>query len=305
MTSVARPVYGVVYAVTHTTDPERVRYYGQTTGELERRRRGHYNDRNRVNLPMSRWVRKHAHEWDQVVFSVVRECYSREELDQAETEFIARGRKVGHADLNVAHGGFGNPGNPVSDETKAKLSEAFRGENSYAAKFTWAEVRHMRRLYVEGAKSSEIAGIFGFNPRTVRKMLRNETWVDETYVPPTIKELGNRGNFDTSKIPKSDVKELRLRACLERKTAEEWASIYGITYGQARDILSGKTFKDPLFDPNKVKRENRHRKIDEAEVREIRRLQGLESAVSIGNRYGLTRGTVFKIWSRKSWRHVE
>jgi hypothetical protein len=46
-------------------------------------------------------------------------------------------------------------------------------------------------------------------------------------------------------------------------------------------------------------------KLTEADVREIRRLQGQVDGPTLGLRYGVSKTQIYTIWSRKAWKHIE
>lgn len=307
MESVSPEAYGVVYHVTHEREPDRVRYVGQTTLGVTHRARGHWNDAGRYGnrTRMSAWLNKHRSERGSIRFEVVQTCYSREELNAVEIAHIFELRGVGQADLNLTDGGEGHLGAEFTEGHRRKISDASRGAKSHLAKTTWAVVRNAREDYIAGVKSNDVAKRYGLDPSNARKILRNVTWVDPNYSPPSIEELGNRGEFSNSRISWETVNEMRRRACEVRKRAEDWGVEYGMTYGQARSILSGKTFKDPTFDPKRVRRNNAHQVLEVEDVRRIRSLRGVSSAQSIADEYGLRKNAILRIWSGESWKDVD
>ena len=52
-----------------------------------------------------------------------------------------------------------------------------RGEKASKAKLTTAQVREMRRLYLEGVRIYQLAPIFGINRSSVGAIVRGKNWV--------------------------------------------------------------------------------------------------------------------------------
>lgn len=59
---------------------------------------------------------------------ILAECYSSDILNILEIQYIKLYREIGKAEYNIANGGLGNEGgHPVSEETRKKLSDIFKG----------------------------------------------------------------------------------------------------------------------------------------------------------------------------------
>ena len=55
---------------------------------------------------------------------------------------------------------------------------------------------------------------------------------------------------------------------------------------------------------SKVGTRNTACKLTEADVLEIRSLQGAQSGKILGDKYGINKSAIFKIWNRETWSHI-
>jgi len=67
-------------------------------------------------------------------------------------------------------------GQKVSNETKRKLSEIFRGENSPVAKLTNAQIIEIRKLLNDGVMGEEIKIIFNVSRSTISRIKHNKSY---------------------------------------------------------------------------------------------------------------------------------
>lgn len=241
-------VFGVVYAVTHDKEPDRVRYYGQTTGAVKRRRQGHYDTvRSGEDRPISRWLRKYYAEQDRVHFTVVRKCYSREELDQAEIDLISEGRKMGHCDLNISAGGGGLSGVPNSEEQKEKIRKRLRGEGTWKHKLTWELVREIRGRHSAGETITDIAKDYPVATCNIGQVVRNRTWIEDDYTPRGISAYKPRVTMAQAKIYRETARKS------EPRTLRHWADQWGLDPNSAARLLRNETQTDSDYDPSTVR----------------------------------------------------
>lgn len=250
-------VDGKLYVVYHSDHPERIRYGGKTTGTLRRRSQGHWSDTNRArtNSRMHNWLVKHRLERDKIVFEEYSRHETVEELNAAEIRMIADFRARGQMDLNITDGGDGGLGTRWTEESKAKLRETLRGPGAWKAQFTWEQVRDMRAAYLEGGRLRDLMAEYGCPRGTMQKILRNTTWTDEGYTPPTKEQIDLRGDTASqSDAALLAVEPLRRRAAQELKTQAEWGREFNLTKGQVRGILGNINYRDPSFDPSTVLR---------------------------------------------------
>lgn len=246
--SIIPEVFGVIYAVTHEKEPDRVRYYGQTTGTIRRRMQGHYDTvRSGEDRPISRWLRKYYAEQDKVRFTEVRKCYSREELNQAEIDFISEGRKIGHCDLNISAGGGGVSGVPNSEIQKEKIRKKLRGEGTWKHKLTWEIVREIRARHSAGETITDIAKDYPVATCNVGQIVRNQTWVDDDYTPLGVSTYKPRVTIEQAKAFREEATKSAP------KTLRYWASRWGLDPNSAARLLRNETQTDPDYDPSTVR----------------------------------------------------
>ena len=301
-------VAGRIYHVIHPKDPERVRYVGKTKRTIHERETGHWSDcnRKRSNSRMQNWLIKYRSDRGLIEFREVMTASTAEELNTLEMSEIARLRAIGQADLNILDGGDGGAGTVWTPERRARLSATLSGVGAWKARLTWELVREVRNRYLAGENWTGFFEEYGVARSTMSKVIRNITWVDPNYEPPTREDINaRRVNVTNATVTYAQVRELRERAQVERKTFKEWAEEFNIRYGTVRTILAGTSFPDPEFDPEKVIRvapKRPLRKLNEDAVREIRRLRGVETKRVLADRYGVAESTIKGIWGYRTWK---
>lgn len=301
MTTVPREVFGVVYRVTHSKDPNRVRYVGQTiVGVLKRRQAHWYAARSGVDLPMSRWLRSNLKNPEEVTFEIESEHFSREELDQAEIKSIESHRSRNMCDLNIANGGSGLSGYERSAEANRKSSEALRGEGSWKHVLKWGDVREIRKRSLSGERIKDIIRDYPVDESTVGHVVRNTTWVDPDYHPRDVTKYPRR-------LTRDEIRVLRDEAKKEKHTAIYWSDEWGISNSRVTRILSNITAHDPKYDPSGVLPDSAeaHSGLTWPDVEEIRRHRShvRETNTVTGSRYGVPEAVIKKVLN--NWTFVD
>jgi group I intron endonuclease len=135
----------IVYLITNCVNGKQ--YVGQTVQQMEKRFARHVWSKD--PLPLHRAMRKHG--TDNFRLEQIKECASKQEMDQVEREWIAKLGTLSPAGYNITLGGGGSVGfkhseeskkrmtawqlgKKLSPEHKAKVSAALRG-NTYARGF--------------------------------------------------------------------------------------------------------------------------------------------------------------------------
>ena len=130
-------VYGVIYLITCLVTG--MKYVGQTTHSVELR----FKEHAKTDSYIGKAIRAHGAENFTVV--ILKECYSKEELDHWEMHFIKSHNTMVPCGYNMTEGGEGNIpsketraklrianlGKKQSDEAKTKKSIKRRGETPY------------------------------------------------------------------------------------------------------------------------------------------------------------------------------
>lgn len=305
MTTLPRVTVGVIYGISHPDEPNRIRYIGQTVQDLNKRRHSHFeaaskNQRTRI----ARWVRKHYDQRSELIFEVLGECYSREELNNLEISMIRTLRKHGQADLNIAPGGKGGSGTPMAEEMKERFSRERKNEGGTNVKTNWSEVAEMREMYVNGSSHGEIQERYPkLSPKTISSIVRGKQWIDPKYKIPTVRHLSGERTGRT-RISDQSVRELRLRAQIELRKVSEWAALYGISQAQVDRILKNKLRIDSSFDSSRVKRVRVAKVKCTQEIADSVRgycATNQETYAAVAERFGLTWQTVGKILRGERW----
>ncbi len=113
-------VYGVVYTLIDGTND--FEYVGQTTRSVEKRFKEHTNE----NTYIGRAIRDHGE--DMFSTAILKECYSKEELDYWEKRLIKSRDTLAPNGYNLTEGGEGICGWKHTDEAKAKIGAANKGK---------------------------------------------------------------------------------------------------------------------------------------------------------------------------------
>ena len=311
--STTRPIYGILYVVYHKREPQRYRYGGKTKGTLKRREQGHWSDSNRkrANSRMQNWLIKHKDERDEIVFEQYSVHYSEEELNAAEIALIAKYRAIGQMDLNITAGGDGGLGLPWSEESRAKLSETLRGTGAWKAQFTWDQVYEMRQKYLAGGKLRDLAEEYECKKPTMQKILRNTTWFDPSYDPPSKDEINARKDYvGDHNVSQEVADELRARAQKELKSQQEWAEEFDLGRGTVATVLRNEVRTDPGFDPDSVLRSQPRRPLRKTsweQVRAVRdyRSRTYEPSERVAEKFGMTKYMVQNILRGRTWKDPE
>ena len=135
------------YGLSHTGEPARIRYVGQTSVPLRRRLKSHVNQASATmrNTPVGKWIRAAREAGHKILIHCILE---NAQWDVSEIAVIAGVKASGTELLNVTAGGGGHRGHILSAETRAKISAALKGRKKPAG---FAERQRRRML---GTKAS-------------------------------------------------------------------------------------------------------------------------------------------------------
>ena len=186
-----------IYALYNVSDPERVRYVGQTRRSAAFRFQAHLRA-DRPSLPVSRWVLKHGR--DAIGMRVLEPVDSIEALNEAEIHWIAHYRQLGQADLNLTSGGDGSGGKRImTPEHRRNLSLATKGrsksvgDDNPACKLNSTTVAELwARGLAEKISYNEEADRFSVSVDAIRNIFMGKSWNSVTGLPkhcPTPKKL--------------------------------------------------------------------------------------------------------------------
>jgi group I intron endonuclease len=203
-----------IYRLTNTITG--LSYVGQTRCAVHKRAINHKAQANspkaKSQTPMYRAIRKHG--WDAFTVETLETLEpgsSQEDLNAAETLWIARAGTLSPAGYNLTSGG--GAGHVFSDASKARMSASSRrdqlsgetrrrmsegstgkrhtqatrakmasqrtGEQNGNGKLTWDDVREIRRLAAETNRTPwSIAQEFAITKVTVGHIVRRKTWIE-------------------------------------------------------------------------------------------------------------------------------
>lgn len=221
----------VIYGLFHRDDPNHVHYAGQTRVGLDKRRRGHFSTARTGGTTWSaQWIREN---WDDVVFRVLIEADSPDQLDDLEIETISHLWSIGQAELNILPGGGNSPRDWVPSEAlKKRWSEQRRFGGIGTSKISVSDVLEIRRLSSEGLPDREIASLFEVGVQGVGHILRGESWGYVPWEPGT--EV--RSNPQRPRVSEDEWHSI----CTDLSNAETVTSVsqkYGVSRGRISKYL--------------------------------------------------------------------
>jgi NUMOD3 motif len=140
----------IVYGLSHSGNPDCVRYVGQTIQPLFRRLRTHkiHAKSTTKHTPVGMWITAKQAQGHTIL---IRPLIKSANWNTCEQAFIAGYLAMGGRLLNVTAGGQGHRGHKMSDEQKAKISKALKGRKKPPG---FAEMRRQARLGVKASKET-------------------------------------------------------------------------------------------------------------------------------------------------------
>ena len=168
----------VIYGISCLCHPNRgVRYVGQTSRSLARRRaeHKHHATKARYRMPVYDWIRKHG--WDNMIFRVLDQAPDQNSADAKEIYWIATlGTGIQFGGMNYAPGGacksrtHGTRRGSHTYESRAKMSR------STQKMLSDEQVREIRALKMAGHKQVDIARRFGVSESIISLIVRNKLY---------------------------------------------------------------------------------------------------------------------------------
>jgi LAGLIDADG-like domain len=131
-------------------------------------------------------------------------------------------------------------GKSPSVETRKKMSLAKVGDKSSMAKLNWDVVRQIRAFYQTGDLSfADLATKYDVCPTTIGQIVRNEHWVDSTYVFVKRSKIKAK----SKKLTEQDVQEIK-RLLASGITSEEISRQFNVNASTILAIRWNKIWKD-------------------------------------------------------------
>ena len=202
-----------------------------------------------------------------------------------------------------------NKGKKLLEITKAKISEnharhmlgkhhsketivKMSGENNIMSKFTWKDVKNIRKLYSSGKYTHKCLGKkYNVCRQTIGQLISNETWKDEDYIPIESTRV---------KLSIKEAKEIRKMFLGMNYTRKKLSKIYNISLSNIYDIIKNKIWVDEnyIIPEPKVT-------MDIVKAEEIRKIYktGKYTQKQISDKYNINRSSVSHIINNKIWKN--
>lgn len=132
---------------------------------------------------------------------------------------------------------------------------ALRGEDNPNARLSWAVAQEVRARYAAGGITAKaLAAEYGVHQTKISAVIRNETWHDPTYTPPSDTKTRNVPDRNGVKHPRAiytaeQVREMRRLYTEERLSLGELMRRYNAPFGTMTKILRNFSYKDPNYTP--------------------------------------------------------
>lgn len=310
----------LIYTVSDRQEPDRVRYVGQTSAGLSKRRSGHWGHvAEGRGLPISNWLRKRIDRRDDVVFETVATADSRDEVDELEILWIAKLKSIGQCDLNILPGGNSMDGFTHSERTREMWREQRRYGRVASSVLTPELIIDIRRMSCSGATDGEVAARFGVSGSAVGHIMRGESW---GYIPWG---SGTHKRENSRSRPNLSIDEVAILGELLRsgKSVKGISAEMNINPHRISKYLAKDDFRLKYeLDSFEVKSRrvasasleksisnggdnSRDSKIDSAIAAEVKRMLFMgHRQIHISEDLKVSRAIVQAIDSGKSWRHV-
>jgi hypothetical protein len=193
------------------------------------------------------------------------------------------------------------------------------GELSGKTRLTWAQVRELRRRYVEETTPMKaFAAEYGISLASVEKIVQGEVWPDPAYQPrPRTPEQRNankvRGEAQwEATLTWEQVREIRTLYPTSGLRGADIGERYGVASNVIHNILRNKNWYDPTYDPSiyipfkprASGERNQGAILTWEQVREIRARYVFRkvTAKMLAAEYGISSDSIEKIIRRETWR---
>lgn len=176
----------VIYCFFLKSEPDRIRYVGQTVRNFGARWSAHKcaalkgnPEKWDYNVPVHCWIRKHG--IDAIGFSIL-EKSAPELLDAAEVRWIAHFKASGQADLNLSLGGGGVSGWRHTEASRAKMAARVYSEETRAKMSASAKKRGASRAAAEAARVKNLGSLshLAVLNEEIVKAIKLRLWLGET-----------------------------------------------------------------------------------------------------------------------------
>lgn len=235
---------GMIYKAT---SPSGKMYIGQTV-DLEQRKSKHQSDARKFTYAFANAINKYG--IDGFVWEIIEDNITINELNKKEEYYINKFDTYENG-YNSTEGGDFNPmmyqklRDKVSrSKTGKKMARVTRGEDRHTSKLKKIQVEKIRELYSSGLYSQQkLSNMFSVSRETVREVVKNRTWIDESYIPKT---------HDRRKHKEDFVKEIVEKYKTGKHSSLSLAEKYGVSFQTICYILN-KNIDDDI---RKIKESN-------------------------------------------------
>jgi len=185
--------------------------------------------------------------------------------------------------------------------TAPKYNFTARGEKSGAHKLTKNQVDEIRKKYNEADFSfRDLGEMYDVAKTTVENILNNITWNDPNY--KKTKTTNYAHGERRSKLKQEQVDMMRFKYNSTNITYAELGEIYGLSKHSVRAIINNINWYDPNYKKTRLKLKY---KLTEKNVFSIRKEHfGGETIKNLANKYNVSKSTIERVISRKTWGHI-
>ena len=220
--------------------PNGKRYIGLTGKSLERRMIEHKHKSKYSNTRFYNAIRKYG--WDNVVWSIVEECSSEEQMKEKERYYIKEFNTLDKQDgYNLREGGDG--GNH-SEETKAKISAKNSGENNGMHGKTGDKHHNFGKKYTEEHRRKLSEAHKGQTPWNKGMKGQYKTKPRTEEAKQKISKANSGENNGQSKLNWKIVREIREKYKTGEYTQKQLATLFDISQTQVNSVVNNRSWRE-------------------------------------------------------------
>ena len=287
--------------------PRLIRYVGQARRGLPHRMSSHFTQLEKEGgFAVTNWKMSHGRQ--NIRPKVLEVLETPDELNDAEIRHIREQgtlRGTSPHGLNLTPGG--NQGWYMSPEARERLRIERSGENSRFAVLNWDSVKEIRRRVSQGERGSDIArSLSDISEGTIHSIIRNATWVDESYTPPKTRSRVPKGD----ERPESKLTWEQVGYIRENHEKEaECAKRFGVSRSLINMVRMNRIWVDEAYTyrpkTHPVKRAEGHAnsKLNWDKVRSIRSASGTYK--KIADEFGVSSSLIMGIKLNRMWSDPE
>ena len=181
------------------------------------------------------------YEEDNFVFEILEKVENKKNLIEREQIYL----DIFKPEYNIYIIAGSASGTKLSSERKEKIKQQVGKENNPNSKLTQKQINEIREGYIKNKYSVKmLTNKYNVGKSCIRRIIDNESWKDENYVPCTKKENFKKENNPAARLTLKQVSEIRkLYKSNKKNTLKFLAKKYSVAFCTIHKIIQNKTWK--------------------------------------------------------------